>query len=73
MATSWPGLPLPSLLVLSISLTVAAAASHESMIYPEPHGEAFRSLSLALSLIGPSYPDQPTARLALFSPAHHVL
>ena len=52
MATSWPriGYVVLSLLVSSAS----ASGASDAMIYPGPHPEAFRSLSLGLSLIGPS-------------------
>jgi len=46
----------PSLLgLLALGLLIPSTrAAKESMVYPGPHPEAFRSLSLAVSLIGTS-------------------
>lgn len=52
---AWPGLVAFSLFsLLAQSASASAAANHESQIYPGPHPEAFRTLSLGVSLIGSS-------------------
>jgi hypothetical protein len=54
-SSSW-SLTVPRLLALSLLISSVSALddANESMIYPDPHPEAFRSLSLTLSLIGAS-------------------
>jgi hypothetical protein len=57
---SWPTLPR-RLLALPLLFPTTHAAT-ESMIYPKPNPEAFRSLALSISLIG-----------ALSRPPHRTL
>lgn len=69
--SSWPRLGLALSFLISSAVSAAANETNqakESMIYPEPHPEAFRSLSLALSLLGSSIAARPPASLPPVSP-----